>query len=388
MPDDNPLTITEIRALAKQKLSKAAWDYYVTGADGEQTVRRNENIFDKLFLRPRVLRDVSAIDTSTIVFGKRYAIPIAIAPSAYQKLCHEEGEVAMARAARACDTNMVLSSNATTSLEEVARAAPSRAETDPGLWMQLYILRDRQVAVELIRKAEAAGYEALCVTVDTPTLGNRLHERKEPLQLPSHLSRANMTAKKGSGASKARLMLTAKTAEEARKVVELHHDNLNDDRLTWQEFVPWLREQTKLKIVLKGIMTGEDASMAVKAGVDGVVVSNHGGRQLDGVPSTLEVLPEVVDAVRGKIPVVFDGGIAKGSDVFKALALGADLCLIGRSALWGLAYKGQEGVEDVLNLLERDLWRTMVLAGARSVSEISKDMLGVAKRNGFGISKL
>lgn len=387
-PNSDPITIAEIRLLAKKKLSTAAWDYYVTGADSEQTVARNSAIFDKLFLRPRVLRDVSDIDTSVTIFGKRYAFPIAIAPSAYQKLCHEEGEAAMARAARVLETNMILSSNATTSLEEVAKEAPPRRDGDPGFWMQLYILRDRQLAAELIKRAEKAGYEALCITVDTPTLGNRLHERKEPLKLPSHLSRANLTTKKGAGASKARLMLTAKSAAEAKKVVKEHYDGLNDDSLTWKEFVPWLREQTKLKIVLKGIMTGEDAKLAVESGADGIVVSNHGGRQLDCVPSTLEVLPEIVEAVNGKIPVVFDGGIAKGSDVFKALALGADLCLIGRSALWGLAYKGQEGVEEVLHLLERELWRTMVLTGARSVDDISKDMLGVAKTHAFGIAKL
>lgn len=156
----------------------------------------------------------------------------------------------------------------------------------------------------------------------------------------------------------------------------------------WDEFIPWLRSQTKLNILLKGLMTAEDAALAIQYGVDGVVVSNHGGRQLDGVPSTLEVLPEISNAVKGRIPVIFDGGISQGSDVFNALALGADLCLIGRSALWGLAYNGQQGVEKILHLLERELWRTMVLAGARCVGDITKDMLGIARRDTFGIAKL
>lgn len=383
-----PITIEEIKTIAKQNLSKAAWAYYITGTDFEQTLQRNEAIYNKLFLRPRVLRNVSDVDTSTTIFGRHYQFPIAIAPSAYQKLCHENGEVAMARAARSLGTNFILSSNATTSMEEVMHESPAPSSSAPNFWFQLYVLRNREVTLELIRRAEEASYEALCVTVDTPIMGNRLHERHEPMKLPAHLSRANLTTKKGSGSSQIRLILTAKTAAEARRLSREHSANLNDETLTWEEFVPWLKAQTKLKIVLKGIMTAEDAQLAADMGVDGIVVSNHGGRQLDGVPSTLEVLPEVVDAVAGRIPVIFDGGITKGSDVFKALALGADLCLIGRSALWGLAYKGQEGVEDVLHLLERDLWRTMVLVGARSVVDISREMLGVAKKEGFGISKL
>ncbi|ETN39114.1 uncharacterized protein HMPREF1541_05336 [Cyphellophora europaea CBS 101466] len=386
--ETEPITIDEIKTIAKKKLSKQAWDYYITGVGPELTLQRNEAIFDKLFLRPRVLRNVSGVDTTTTIFGKRYAFPVAIAPSAYQKLCHENGEVAMSRAARKLGTNFILSSNATTSMEEVMQESPASTAQAPNFWFQLYVLRNRAVAAELIRKAETAGYEALCVTVDTPIMGNRLHERRAPMTLPPHLTRANLSTEKGSGSSKIRLVLTAKTAAEAKRISEQHSANLNDDTLTWEEFIPWLKAQTKLKIVLKGVLTAEDALLAAELGVDGIVVSNHGGRQLDGVPSTLETLPEIAAAVKGRIPVVFDGGITKGSDVFKALALGADLCLIGRSALWGLAYKGQEGVEDVLHLLERDLWRTMVLMGARSVQQISRDMLGVAKKDDFGIAKL
>lgn len=298
----------------------------------------------------------------------------------------------MARAARKLGTNMILSSNATTTLEEVIELSnpPTRSGTtnNTALWFQLYVKRDRSEAIELIRRAEKAGYEALCITVDTPILGNRLQERRQPLDLPPHLRIANQGTSRGAGPSKVRVVLTARTAEEARRLSEEHSDNLNDESLTWETFVPWLKRTTKLKILLKGIMTAEDALLAAELGVDGIVVSNHGGRQLDGVPSTLEVLPEVVDAVKWRMPVVFDGGITKGGDVFKALALGADLCLIGRSALWGLAYKGQDGVEEVLHILERDLWRTMSLMGARSVGQIKRDMLGVARKDTFGIAKL
>lgn len=379
-----PITVSEVKAIAQRKLSKQAWEYYKTGADDEQTLQRNETIFDRLFLRPRVLRDVSNIDTSTTILGKRYAFPIAIAPSAYQKLCHPNGEVAMSSAARSVGTNFILSSNATTSLADVMHGSSKTDDSAPNFWFQLYVNRDRDAARRLVQQAETLGYEALCVTIDTPILGNRMHERRETLVLPPGLSKAILD---GSGASKSRLVLHARTAAEAKKVSDQWAMNLNDDRLTW-EFVPWLRTVTKMKILLKGIMTAEDAKLAVDSGADGIVVSNHGGRQLNGASSTLEALVEVADAVKGKLPIVFDGGITKGSDVFKAVALGADLCLIGRSALWGLAYNGQEGVEDVLHMLERDLWRTMTLAGARSLKEISRDMLGVERRDGFGIAKL
>jgi (S)-2-hydroxy-acid oxidase len=384
-PDESsPISVKDIKVVAKRNLSKQAWDYYITGAGYEQTARRNEQIYDSLLVRPRVLRNVGSVDTSTTVFGKQYAFPIAIAPSAYQKLCHPDGEIAMSRAARKLGTNLTLSTNATTSLEEVMNQCGPQSPQSPGFWFQLYVLRDRNVAKDLIHRAEAAGYEALCVTVDTPIIGNRIHERTSPLTLPPGMSKANL---KG-GASKSRLVLNAKTAAEALQLSEKWAANLNAADLEWNEFVPWLKSQTKLKIVLKGIMTAEDAALAAEHGVDGIVVSNHGGRQLDGAPSTLEVLPEITAAVKGRLPIIFDGGITQGSDVFKALALGADLCLIGRSALWGLAYKGQEGVEDVLHILERDLWRTMTLAGAASVKDISRDMLGVAKTDGFGIAKL
>lgn len=226
------------------------------------------------------------------------------------------------------------------------------------------------------------------LTVDTPILGNRLHERREPLQLPPGIAMANAPARRAGGISKAGLLLRARTAAEHRELVRQHADSLVDSSLDWAEVIPWLRSQTKMKIILKGIMTAEDAERSLEAGVDGIIVSNHGGRQLDGVSSTLEALPEIVDVVRGKIPVILDGGISRGSDVFKALALGADLCLIGRTALWGLAWDGQKGVEGVLHILERELARTMALAGAPSLGDISRSMLGRPKRDGFGIAKL
>ena len=342
----------------------------------------------RLLFRPQVLRDVTNIDTSTTILGKKYDIPIAIAPSAYQKLAGGNGEPDTARAAWALGTNITLSSNATTSLEDVATALPERDEHYPKPWFQLYFLNSRNLTTDLIKRAENSGYEALVLTVDTVVLGNRIHERKKPLKLPKGMEMSNVKSRRAGGVSKAGLLLQAKTAADFKQIVEEHRDTLTDMSLRWDEVIPWLRSQTKMKIILKGILTEEDAKRAVESGVDAIIVSNHGGRQLDGVPSTLEALPEIADAVRGKIPVIFDGGITRGSDVFKALALGADLCLIGRTALWGLAWDGQKGVEGVLNILERELSRTMALMGVARLRDISRSMLGRAKKTGFGVAKL
>ncbi|KAI1053175.1 hypothetical protein LB506_012311 [Fusarium annulatum] len=387
--NEKPITVDEIKALAQKRLPAYVWRYYCDGADDQLTTLRNQEVYKNLVIRPRILRNVSSIDTSTRIFGKHYDIPIAIAPSAYQRLAGYNGEIDVAQAAFARGTNICLSSNATTSLEDVARALPQRDAKYPKPWFQLYFVRSREITKELIKRAERAGYEALVLTADTTTMGNRLHERKNPLKLPSDLSMANMTTIKGGGASKGRLILNAETAEEAAKIEREHSDLLVDSALTWTETIPWLRSQTTMKIILKGVLTAEDALLAIEAGVDAIIVSNHGGRQLDSVPATLEVLPEVSGAVKGRIPVLFDGGISKGSDVFKALALGADLCLLGRSALWGLAVNGQQGVETVLNILERELWRTMVLSGAAAIKDITRSMLGVQKSgSGFGIARL
>lgn len=323
-----------------------------------------------------------------MILGKRYNFPIAISPSAYQRLASELGEIDTARAAVGLGTNAIISTNATTSLEDVAASVSGIDAKCPGLWFQLYFLGSRDLTVGLIRRAEDAGYEALVLTVDTPVLGNRLHERKNPLELPPGLSTANAKSRRAGGVSKAGLLLRAKTAANFKEIAQGYRDSLVDSSLEWSEVIPWLRSQTRMKLILKGIMTDSDARLAVEAGVDGIIVSNHGGRQLDGVPSTLEVLPEIVAAVKSQIPIIFDGGITRGSDVYKAIALGADLCLIGRSALWGLAWKGQEGVEDVLHILERELSRTMALMGAARLEDISTDMLGRAKPQGFGVAKL
>ncbi|KAL0934391.1 peroxisomal -2-hydroxy-acid oxidase [Colletotrichum truncatum] len=387
-PQPKPVTIADVHQIAKARLPRAVLDYYTTGADDEHTLERNHAVFRELLLRPQVLRNVSKIDTSTTVLGKRYDIPIAIAPSAYQKLAGGEGELDVARAAYNLGTNLTLSTNATTSLEDVAKSLPDRGAEYPKPWFQLYFLGARDLTAGLIKRAEEAGYEALVLTVDTVVLGNRLQERKTPLSLPPGIAMANLASRRVGAISKAGMLLRAETAAEYNKIVEDHYDSLVDASLEWNEVIPWLRSQTIMKIILKGIITAEDAQRAVEAGVDAIVVSNHGGRQLDDVPATLEALPEVADIVRGRIPVIFDGGITRGSDIFKALALGADLCLIGRTALWGLAWDGQKGVEGVLHILERELSRTMALMGTASLKDISRGLLGRARKDGFGVAKL
>jgi len=389
--DGKPLTIAEFETIAKAKLEQQVWDYYVSGAEEQISIKRNRDAFTRLILRPRVFRDVSKIDTSTTLFDRKYPFPVGISPSAMQKLVGGEGELDVARAAADRGTFMILSSNATSTLEEVIEAAGG---PDTDLWFQLYISQDRVKSSKLIKRAEDAGYKALAITVDTPVLGNRINERKKQLILPAPLSLPNLEDNDPDRAKKPSLnreLLQATNREEADRVQEAARERglLNDASLTWQETIPWVRKQTsKMKIVVKGVMTAEDALLAVQAGVDAIVVSNHGGRQLDGVASTVEALVEVVDVVKGKVPVLVDGGITRGSDVFKCLALGADFCLVGRPALWGLAYDGRRGVTMVLDVLERELSRTMALSGARNLQEIEKGMLGVEKRDGFGIAKL
>jgi (S)-2-hydroxy-acid oxidase len=352
--------------------------------------------------------DVSRVDTTMTLFGRKYPYPIAFAPSAMQKLAHPKGEESVALAAHKLGVNMSLSSQSTTSLEDVAALMPTTSD-GPERWFQLYMSENPELSIPLIERAASkslprtartlltyyqdAGYTAVVVTVDTPILGNRLNERKTPLVLPSHLYLANYatsakTKTSSSGPSVERLLLDAPTSAEANRVATEAGGDLHSRAMTWTHTISWLRKVTPMRIILKGVMTEEDAELAVEHGADAIVVSNHGGRQLDSAPSTLEALPSIAEAVKGRIPVLFDGGVRHGSDVFKALALGADLVLVGRPVLWGMSYDGQAGVELAANILERELSRTMTLAGAPDIASIKSGFLGVRKRDGFGIARL
>ncbi|OOF91242.1 hypothetical protein ASPCADRAFT_518806 [Aspergillus carbonarius ITEM 5010] len=387
----DPLTIHEVEQAAKARLPAHIYEFYASGSDQQNALIRNEKAFNRLFIRPRVLIDVSSVDTSTTLLGYKTALPIGIAPSAMQRLAGGEGEIDIATAAATMKLNMTLSSQSTTSLEDVAATRHLAHTGDlapPPFWMQIYLYEDVQKSVNLIRRAEAAGYQSLVLTVDTPVLGNRLAERRTAVVLPEGMSLPNLvdpatqtktqiSKPPKSQPSINRLLMNARTASEAQSLRRTAGNKMHSSSLTWSDTIPFLRSVTNMKIILKGIMTPEDATLAVRHGVDGIIVSNHGGRQLDATCSTLEALPEIVDAVGGAIPVILDGGVRSGTDVFKALALGADFVLVGRPVLWGLAVKGREGVEGVMNILERELSRTMALAGVRMVGEIGRERLGV-----------
>ncbi|RBA15414.1 hypothetical protein FPRO05_12488 [Fusarium proliferatum] len=390
-----PLTLHEVELAAKAKLPQHIYEFYASGSDDEKALRRNIDAFNRLFIRPRVLIDVSRVDTSTKLFGWSSPIPISIAPSAMQKLAGGQGELDVARAAASMGVNVTLSSQSTASLEDV-QATRQKAMRDAGRqapppWMQLYLYEDVKKSVNLIRRAEAASYEALVLTVDTPVLGNRLAERRTAVVLPPGMSLPNTETPSNPNSklpSVNRLLMNARTATEAADLIASAGSRMHSSSLAWARTVSFLRGVTKMKIILKGIMTGEDAALAVKHGADAIIVSNHGGRQLSNTCATIEALPEIVDAVKGRIPVILDGGIRTGADVFKALALGADFVSIGRPVLWGLAYAGQNGVESVLHILEREFSRTMALAGVNKVADIKRDRLGVVARDGFGVAKL
>ncbi|HLY31368.1 MAG TPA: alpha-hydroxy acid oxidase, partial [Ktedonobacterales bacterium] len=349
-PSGEPIIVSDYEALAAQRVERTAWDYYRSGSDDEVTLRANRAAFDRWRFRPRVLVDVSAIDTSTTVLGVPVRMPILVAPTAYHCMANEEGECATARGAGAAGTLMTLSTLATRNIEDVARVA-----TGP-LWFQLYVSKDRSVSEGLVRRVEANGYRGLVLTVDTPRLGNRDRDRRNGFALPSHLHMAHFTDDAN------QTDVETRTSIKGTSGLARHVQALFDASLTW-EAVDWLRSITKLPVLLKGILTGEDADLAVQHGVQGIIVSNHGGRQLDGSLATLDALPEVVAAVNGRVEVILDGGVRRGTDVLKALALGARAVQVGRPILWGLAARGEAGVTHVLEILRDELELAMAIAG-------------------------
>ena len=312
-----PINLHEFERAAQAKLPAEIYDYFAGGANDEITVRENQSAYSRIRLQYRVLRDVSRRSLTTTVLSHPLSLPIFIAPTAFHCLAHPEGELATARAAARAGVIMISSMVATMAIEEVAKANATIPGAPP-LWSQLYILPDRGFTTEMIRRAEAAGCSVLVVTVDSPVFGQRERDIRHRFhELPNGLSLANFTA----------------TGRAAPPLFEFKAD------LTWED-VSWLRTTTDLPILLKGIIHPEDACLALAHGADGIIVSNHGGRQLDTAVATIEALPEIVDAVAGRLPVLIDGGIRRGTDVLKALSLGADSVAIGRPVLWGLAVAG------------------------------------------------
>ncbi|XAR56378.1 (S)-2-hydroxy-acid oxidase [Bertholletia excelsa] len=386
--------VMEYEGIAKQKLPKMVFDYYASGAEDQWTLHENRFAFSRILFRPRILIDVSKIDMTTTVLGFKISMPIMIAPTAMQKMAHPEGEYATARAASAAGTIMTLSSWATSSVEEVASTGPGirfssfisgsygmvmeglgplfqhTPITDPHLYhvfstffvnMSSRVYKDRNVVAQLVRRAERAGFKAIALTVDTPRLGRREADIKNRFTLPPFL-----TLKNFEGLDLGKMDLANDSGLAAYVAGQI------DRSLSWKD-VKWLQTITSLPILVKGVLTAEDARIAVQAGAAGIIVSNHGARQLDYVPATIMALEEVVKAVQGRVPVFLDGGVRRGTDVFKALALGASGIFIGRPVVFSLAAEGEAGVRNVLRMLREEFELTMALSGCRSLKEITRD---------------
>jgi 4-hydroxymandelate oxidase len=352
------INLADFEKQAHDKLTQMAYDYYASGAWDEITLRENHTAYDRIKLYPRMLIDVSQRDLTTTVLNQKVSMPILIAPTAFHRLAHPDGELATARAASAADTLMILSTLSNTAVEEVAQAA------NGSLWFQLYVYNDRGATEDLVRRVEAAGAKALMLTVDAPMLGRRERDVRNRFQLPPDLSIANMT----------RAGLQEVIRDEVDSGLAVYVRRLVNPAMTWRD-VEWLKSITKLPILIKGILRADDSLKAIESGVAGIVVSNHGGRQLDTAPATIEVLPQIAEAVDGRIEILIDGGIRRGTDVIKALALGAKAVLIGRPVLWGLAVDGEQGVSKVLSLLRAEFDLAMALCGCRSIAEITRDLL-------------
>jgi 4-hydroxymandelate oxidase len=339
MPLETPLNLFDYEALAQARMHPAVWDYIAAGAADELTVAENRRAFERLTIRPRVLVDVSRIDTATTVLGAPVAAPILIAPSGRHGALLPDAECATAAAAEQAGVALVVSGLSTRTLEEVASA------TRGPLWLQLYLFPERERSLALVRRAEAAGCRAIVLTVDSPRFGfkERTLRTEDDVDWPQNGNLAG---------------LPPATLPWVR-----------GGPATWAD-VDWLREITALPIVLKGILTAEDAAIAAQRGAQGIVVSNHGGRQLDGVTASLDALPEVVAATDGRCEIYLDSGVRRGTDVLKALALGARAVLIGRPILWGLAVDGAAGAADVLKILRRELEFAMALSGRPSIASI------------------
>ena len=339
---DNALNLHDFEELARHSMSSMVYEFVASGAADERTLQWNRDAFDRIRLRPRVLQDVVSVDLSVNLFGQRLPSPILLAPVAYQRLVHPEGELETARGAGAAGATWIVSTSANTSIEEIASVA-----TAP-LWFQLYMQSDREFTRDLVARVEAAGCKALVLTVDTPTLGARNRQARAGFALPDGMLTPHL--------------FNVDVSAPARVIV------------TWRD-VEWLRSIARVPLLLKGILTADDAERAIAAGADGVIVSNHGARNLDTLPATIDALPEVAERVAARVPLLVDGGIRRGTDIVKALARGATAALIGRPYCYGLSVAGAAGVTRVVQLLEQELEMAMMLLGRARVADVTRDVL-------------
>ncbi len=349
-PSPELFDVPDFERAAHAAATPMAWDYISGAAADELTLRWNLEAYQRLRIKPRVLTDVSKLDTRVQLLGREFPHPILVAPTAYHKLFHPDGELATVRGAGLADATMVASSSSTYSIEDIAKAASKP------LWFQLYVQPNREFTAGMIRRAEAAGCEALVLTVDTPLLGPRYRELRSHFALPPGVERANLKGLPG--------------AVGAHRPSESNiFSAILDPTLSWKD-IDWIRSVTKLPVFLKGILNPDDADRAAGLAVAGIIVSNHGGRNLDTSPATIDVLPDIVAKVRGRVPVLVDGGIRRGTDVLKALALGAHAVLVGRPAVYGLTAQGADGVARVLNILRRELEMAMALSGRPTIASL------------------
>ncbi|MDB6169602.1 MAG: lldD 2 [Verrucomicrobia bacterium] len=349
VPLDTLLSLDDVEAAAQERMDPAVYAFVAGGAADELTIRWNREKYREIRLQQRVLQDLSGLDCSTTLLGQPMKSPILVAPSANHRLVHPEGELATARGAGMAGATMVLSSGANTSIEDVMRVA-----THP-IWFQLYVAKDRGLAKALVERVQAAGARALCVTVDSSLDGPRNRQNRAKLVIPPGIGYPHYAG-----------------ITEPPTVVTL--DEVRPMLLDWRD-IEWIQSCARIPVLLKGIMNPADAAMAVKLGVAGIIVSNHGGRCIDTQPATIEALPRVVEQVAGRVPVIVDGGIRRGTDVVKALALGANAVQLGRPCLYGLAVHGAEGVAHVLKVLRQELLLSMAVLGRRRLSDIDRSVL-------------
>jgi len=342
-----PVNIAEVLAAAAAKVDPSIWCYFEGGAGDEVTLRANDAAFRRWLLRPRMLVDVAEISCATTVLGTPVSMPLLVAPFAMHRLLDPEGEVATARAARAAGTLFCVSTITTCAHDEIAAAG------DGPRWLQLYVLRDKQRTLDHIAEARESGYSALALTVDAPYLGSRERDARLGFELPPDLPLPYVKGKDPN--------LAMSFAQQFQMT----------PALTWRD-LEWIASESRLPVVVKGLLTREDATLAVEHGVAGVIVSNHGGRQLDGVAASLDALPEVVEAVGGRCEVYVDGGIRRGTDVLKALALGAQAAFVARPIAAGLAVGGEAGVARVLEIFRRELELGLALLGCTSPEQVSR----------------
>jgi L-lactate dehydrogenase (cytochrome) len=373
------VSVSDLRRIAKRRLPAGVFDYVDGAAEDEISSRRNRAAYQRLEFRPRVLRDVSAVDPATTLLGSPLPLPLVLAPTGFTRVVHPAGELAAARSAARAGLPYTLSTLATRSIEEVARAAEGRR------WFQVYVWKDRGLVKELIDRARIAGFETLMITVDTAVLGRRERDVRRGFLMPPKIGLDTIIDGIAHPAWTWAFLrsepitfsnVVGRSVGDGSDAVDVA-DYVNtqfDAALSWAD-VDWMRSVWGGPIVLKGIQCVEDAVLAAQAGVEAIALSNHGGRQLDGAPPPLELLPSVAEAVQGRLEILCDGGVRRGSDIVKALALGATACMIGRAYLYGLGAGGEAGVDHVLRLLDADVRRTMALCGVTRVDELTPDLV-------------